>query len=161
MENKIIKPKNRYSAKDSKPLCFSKNNPKSVSRTQQHFAKSANINNIMKKYRTSGLLTDPSIIPTRKPMFGDFSNVGSFMEAQNLIIEVNNYFNSLPADVRMKFNNNIRELEAFIADPANAKEAQELGLFGKAEKAPVVPTEIPKEEEKEEEKTVPGEGTTS
>ena len=57
---------------------FPEDNPKAISRTQQHFKKEADINHILKKFKKSGLLTDPLHRPTQYPQFGDFTNVTDF-----------------------------------------------------------------------------------
>lgn len=131
MENSPIRPKTRYSYPKYQGLSCSKDNPKSVSRTQQHFGKDANVNTIMKKYGKSGLLTDPTIKPTREPFYGDFSSVPTFMDAQNKMVDVKNWFNTLPPEIRSKFNNNPFECQAWIINPENKEDAQELGLLPK------------------------------
>lgn len=129
MANQTTKPKNRYTHEKTKPTMFSKDNNKSISKTQQHFKSEADINLVMKRYNTSGLLTDPSKVPTVMPKFGDFSNVQDFHSMQNKLIEVKNYFMSLPSETRKLFDNNPQNLLSWIADPKNLKEARELGLL--------------------------------
>lgn len=128
----------RYSYKKHSGLSFNTDNPKNVSRTQQHFSKEANVNTIMKKYGKSGLLTDPTINPTRMPMYGDFSNIPTFMEAQNAIIAVKNWFNQLPPEVRSKFDNDAAKCQEWTINPDNKEEAEELGVLPKPCKAKYV-----------------------
>lgn len=108
---------------------FDKDNSKSVGRTQQHFRKEANINEILKKFKKSGLLTDPRNVPTVPPQYGDFTGVVDFQTAQNKLIAVKRYFDSLPAEIRKKFENSPEKLVYWITNPENAKEAREIGLL--------------------------------
>lgn len=129
MANQNITITNRYTHKKAKPTVFSKNNDKSVSRTQQHFKDETNINSIMKRYKASGLLTDPLHKPTTYPEFGDFTGIVDFQTMQNKQIQIRDYFMSLPAELRKRFENNPQNLMTFMSDPANVKEARELGLL--------------------------------
>lgn len=114
---------------DRKPgLDFSK----SVSRTKQSFSKDADINTIMAKYYKTGLLVDPTVVSSRRPMFGDFSDIGDFHALQLRIASVENRFNLLPSVVRNRFKNDPSLLLSFLADPNNDDEAVKLGLRPKA-----------------------------
>lgn len=158
---KIIKDTQELSIYDSGKkkvrLLFNKNNPKSVSKTEQHHREETNINRIVNKYGVSGLLTEASPTVQRYPQFGDFTNVVDFHSAQNKLVEIKTYFASLPAKLREKFNNDPRQLMAFMSNEENIKEAQELGLLEKpvvgndgsivedkpAEAAPEIPSPAP------------------
>ena len=129
MENQTIQIKTRYSYAKGPGISFTKDNPKAVSKTQQHFKKEANINCIMRKYSKSGLLTDPTVIPTRTPKFDDYSNVKDFHAMQNMILEIQSYFDSLPADIRRKFDNDPHIMQEWIINPDNKDEAIKLGLL--------------------------------
>ena len=128
MAENIVQVKGRFSYKLSPGICFSKDNSQSVSRTKQSFKKEADINCIMAKYSKTGVLVDPSRIPTRMPQFGDFSSVVDYQGLCNKKIEVDNYFMSLPASVRQRFDNDVNKLIAFMADEKNVDEALKLGL---------------------------------
>ena len=129
MAENIVEIKSRFSNRPKAGLSFSKDNPESVSRAKQSFRKEADINCIMSKYAKSGLLTDPMCVSTRMPQFGDFSAVYDFQSMQNRVIEVRNYFESLPADVRKRFDNDPQKLMEFMADDKNKDEALRLGLL--------------------------------
>jgi len=103
------------------------------SRTQQHFAKEADINTIMKRYSKTGYLVDPTIARTRIPYFGDVSFNFDFHALQIKLIEINDRFGLMPAEIREKFENSPEKCLNWLADPANAKEAGELGLLPKIE----------------------------
>lgn len=120
-------------------------------RTKQQFKKDADINNIMNKYRKTGVLTDP--ITQRQMFFGDFANIPDFVEVKQLVQSVNNSFDALPSEVRAKFKNDPTEAFKFLEDPKNKEEAIKLGLIPAPkvemelvnEKSPILP---PKEEAK-------------
>lgn len=127
--NKVTEVKVNGKVRKKVRTVFDKDNPRSVSRTQQHFKKDTNINSIMKKYKKSGLLVDPSIKPTAMPQFGDFTKVEDFHSLQNRLCEIQSYFNSLPVEIRTKFKNDPHQLMAFMNDEANHEEALRLGLI--------------------------------
>lgn len=138
MAENTITVKNRFSYVKAEGISFSKDNPKSVSRAKQSFQKEANINTIMAKYAKSGLLVDPMCVSTRMPQFGDFSAVNDFQSMQNRVLEVKRYFDSLPAVVRLRFNNSPDELLKFMSDDKNKDEALKLGLLDNALKVKYV-----------------------
>lgn len=96
-----------------------------ASRTKSEFAEEANINNIVRRANISGVLPQGQ----RQALFGDFSEVQTYEEAQTQISEANESFLHLSAEVRAKFNNNVADLLDFIDDPANKEEAITLGLL--------------------------------
>lgn len=104
-----------------------------ASKTKQSQAKKADINNIIKRYKRTGILGDPATIGKRKAIFADCTQVSDFYELQNKIVSANNAFNTLPSDVRNKFNNEPEELIRFLQDDANYEEAVRLGLVDKKE----------------------------
>ena len=98
---------------------------------RQEFKDECDINRIMKKYRSTGVL------PQRPGgMFGDFSEVGDFLEAQNFVRLASERFASLPSDVRKRFDNDPGLLLQFIQDKANREEAVKLGLIEVKSAAP-------------------------
>jgi phage internal scaffolding protein len=111
------------------------------SRTQQHFKDECDIDRILKKYSTTGFLVDP-LAPRREPLFGDFSESMSFMEAQTRIARVREAFDSLPSQIRDRFANDPHRLLAWCEDPANQKEAIELGLIPPPKKVEPVPVPV-------------------
>ena len=98
------------------------------SRTQQYFKTDSDIDRILKKYSQTGFLVDP-LAPRRDPLFGDFSESMSFMEAQTRIARVREAFDSLPSQIRDRFANDPYRLLAWCEDPDNAEEAVKLGLL--------------------------------
>jgi len=124
-------------------LVFDPNDPNSVSRTQQHFAKDLDINNIMKRYDKTGVL------PTHggTPFYGDFSAVPDLAECLNKVTSAMTGFENLPIEIKKKFNQDPIALVDFVSDPKNLKESVALGLLPKealpSEPAPVVEPGVP------------------
>ncbi|QIR82357.1 internal scaffolding protein [Chicken microvirus mg7_16] len=130
--------RSRYSPRVRVPFDFHQ-----PSRTQQHFKDECAIDRILKKYSATGFLVDP-LAPRRDPLFGDFSESISFMEAQTRIARVREAFDSLPSQIRDRFANDPYRLLAWCEDPDNAEEAVKLGLLPesalpKADPAPAEP----------------------
>lgn len=100
-------------------------------KTKQEFKNRCNINTIMSKYNKTGVLGEPLTASNRKPFFGDFSKISSMQEAQNMIIDANNQFMKLPANIRKEFGNDVLSLIEFLSDENNLEKAKELGLVKK------------------------------
>lgn len=76
------------------------------SATMQNFKDDADINCIISRFETTGVLVDPTVPVSRIPEFGDFSELPSFQESQNVIVTATNAFNALPSKIRERFGNN-------------------------------------------------------
>jgi len=88
------------------------------------------------------------ILPNVRESFGfmDVSTLGSYQENMNRVAQVNELFDSLPAEFREKYRNSPALFVEQIMAPENVEDARLLGL---APPAPVVsetpvPTEAPK-----------------
>jgi len=97
--------------------------------TQQQFAGDANINNILKKYHKTGVLP----VKGNKPLYGDFTGLLDYQEAQNIVAGANQAFQALPATIRRRFHNDPAQFVAFVGDEENRHEAEKLGLVPKKE----------------------------
>ena len=103
------------------------------SRTQQQFKEECDVNNILRNYVNTGVLTHTSDV---LPQFGDFSNVPSdYGEALALIQKSEEEFMTLPSEVREKFDNRPGNLIKFLQDENNIDEAVKLGLVNQPAKA--------------------------
>ena len=101
---------------------------KSASMTQAQFQDECDINKIMDRYFRTGCLSDP--LNQMKPgTYGDFTAMGDYMENMNKIVQAREMFDALPARVRERFGNNPGAMIDFVMNPANQKEAIELGLL--------------------------------
>lgn len=107
------------------------------SMTRQEFADEANVNNILKRYATTGVFYDPltTVKASRKPLFGDFTRFKDFQSAQDAIIEAREAFDALPVEIREKFNYDPVKLVDWLQDPSNREEAIKLGFIEKAAEA--------------------------
>ncbi len=115
-------------------------------RVRQSETDDSDINKIMGKFRATGQLTHTNLA---RPVYGDFSTTLDYQTARNSLLEATKIFDSLPARVRQRGNNDPAELIDFVANPDNDDELRELGL-----KNPIL--ERDEEEEKPPEVT-PGE----
>mgnify|MGYP002599037608 CR=1 FL=1 len=97
--------------------------------TQQHFKDECDVNNILRKYESTGLVTH---VANGTPSYGDFSSVLEFQQAQNILIEAQDAFDALPASLRKRFDNDPAVMLEFIENPDNREEAEKLGLLNKS-----------------------------
>lgn len=100
--------------------------------TNQHFAKDADINHILKRMGVVDGGTLPAELGVLDPFYyGDFTNaVDATLAMQNTII-MKDKFMMLPADIRDRFNNDPVKLFAFVTNPKNVDEAVKLGLLAR------------------------------
>lgn len=93
--------------------------------TIQSQREEADINVILRRFGVTGQLPQVRMPPT----FGDFSGVGDYQDAQNLLLEAKASFNQLDPAIRVKmFDNDPGKFVAFCSDPANLPEMRKLGL---------------------------------
>ena len=115
----------------------------SPSRTQQQFKEECDVNNILRNYVNTGVLTHTSAVA---PEFGDFSQMPEdYGEALALIAKSKEQFDMLPSDVRERFDNQPVNLINFLQDEKNIEEAVKLGLVKAEAKASNVEDETSKE----------------
>lgn len=111
-------------------LVFDPKDVRSKSKTHQSFAKDADINVIMGRYRKTGILVDPlAVNPYKRPNFGDFSDVQDLPVMLERIRQADMAFMCLPAAVRERFGNDVSKLLDFVNDPKNLVEAVNLKLL--------------------------------
>ncbi len=113
---------------------------KDKKRVKQSEAEACDINVMMKRWQSGGVPP----IPSGQEAYGDFSSVGSYIQALDAVMLAESSFNKLPSAVRTKFENDPAQLIEFIADPANEDEARDLGLLEpKPPETPPAPPETP------------------
>lgn len=93
---------------------------------KSEFKESCDVNYILMKYLKAGV--QPHQAPPLE-CFGDYSSTQSYQDSQNLLIEVNEHFNTLPSAVRRRFANDPAAFLAFCEDSKNEKEMFSLGLI--------------------------------
>lgn len=92
---------------------------------QQHMVDDTDINKLMERYVQTGELPQLSA----PPLQGDFTNVMSYQDALNLMIQARQSFEALPAKVRSRFDHDPAQFVAFMSDEANRDEIRQMGLW--------------------------------
>lgn len=97
------------------------------SRTKQSFKDEVDINRIMDRFHSTGLL------PPQKPQgrFGDFTGAEDYLTQATRVLEAQRAFEDLPADVRDYCENDPAELLDILNNPEREEERQELGFIDK------------------------------
>jgi phage internal scaffolding protein len=96
-----------------------------VGRTEQHHKSECDIDNIIRKYDKTGLI---SHVNTAVAQYGDFTEVNEYQESLNMVINAQNAFMELPSEIRKRFGNDPGEFFEFATDPDNHDELVKLGL---------------------------------
>lgn len=131
----------RYSVTGEKPgIKFDQ-----PSQTLQSFKDDADINCIIARFENTGVLVDPTVPVSRTPQFGDFSDMPSYQEAQNVLVAANNAFSDLPANIRERFGNDPGAYFDFVQSLKEGSEdyaeAIRLGIIDKPlDSTPKVPS---------------------
>lgn len=101
--------------------------------TKSEFKEETDINNIIARYKKTGILPQPVMEAARR--YGDFSSVPTYQEMFDRVHAAQEVFSALPAHVRKKFNNDPGE---FLA-ASDTKEGLDLMIeLGLATKRPDV-----------------------
>lgn len=98
---------------------------KSKGRTRQDDLERSNINNIIKRYKSSNELP----IQNREAFFADVSSMPDFQSAMNLVDAAREGFMSLPAEVRAIHDNNPAAFIDWTSNPDNRDEMVRMGLL--------------------------------
>lgn len=138
-----VRPRSRYSERLRVKTVLPKG-----SRTKQSFKAECDINNILKKYRDTGILTHTR---DSQPLYGDFSEITDYQGSLNQVIQAQEAFEQLPALVRKRFANDPGKFVEFVQDDKNYDEALKLGLLDPEK----VQHKLNKEEPKKKEDTKP------
>jgi len=109
-----------YSPRERKPFSCD-----GESLTQQSAKDSCDINKILAGYNKTGLVTH---INRRPGLYDDISHITDYAECYNKILLAQEAFDTLPAKVRKKFNNDPEAFVAFVSNPDNLEEMKSLGL---------------------------------
>lgn len=116
------------------PKFFTKYNPPKIpgfssemeSKVQEQFADACQTDTIIRKYNMMGI--NP-FIAAGGSQYLDTTQIPSFVAAQNVQIKVKEYFEGLPSDIRLEFNNDPMEFAEFVSDPQNAEYLREIGVL--------------------------------
>lgn len=116
------------------PKFFTKYNPPKISgfssemesKVQEQFADACQTDTIIRKYNMMGV--NP-FIASGGSQYLDTTQIPSFVAAQNAQIKVKEYFEGLPADIRLEFNNDPMQFAEVVSDPRNAEYLREIGVL--------------------------------
>ena len=108
------------------------------SMTIQSAADETDINVMIARYQKTGSFHASTNMPTVRPDFGDFVAVPDYQNAMNILIQAQDQFAALPAQIRDRFANSPENYLAFLSDSSNKEEAIKLGLVN----APVVVEDV-------------------
>jgi len=95
------------------------------SMTQQQFKNQCDINQIIKKYEKTGMITH---LNNNQGNYADFTNIKDFQTNLNMVINAQSSFDALPSEIRKRFGNNPSNLIDFVQNNSNYEEAVKLGL---------------------------------
>lgn len=121
-DDDYIDPGYQKTDKEGRPVDIDGNPEPSL--TVQDQLEECDINLIVKKHEATGILP----VMNLPPVFGDFSDVKSYQDALQIVIEADKTFSALPADVRKRFGNDPAQFLDFVDDPKNADELVKMGL---------------------------------
>lgn len=116
------------------PKFFTKYNPPKVpgfssemeSKVQEQFADACQTDTIIRKYNMMGV--NP-FIAAGQSQYLDTTQIPDFICAQNAQIKVKEYFEGLPSDIRLEFNNDPMQFAEVVSDPRNADYLREIGVL--------------------------------
>lgn len=116
------------------PKFFTKYNPPKVpgwnseldSKVQEQFADACQTDTIIRKYNAMGV--NP-FIASGSCRYLDTTEIPSFVTAQNAQVKVKEYFEGLPADIRLEFNNDPMQFAEVVSDPRNSDYLREIGVL--------------------------------
>lgn len=135
-----------YSSQPRKPF-----EPSGESKTQQHHVELVKVQNLIKQYDRSGVLTH---VAQGVAHYGDYSKVNEYQQYLDFVNAANSLFAELPSNIREKFGNDPGQFFEYATDPKNKGDMEEMGLFPK-------PQEISKEKPKSPESPPSGDNKSS
>lgn len=101
------------------------------SRTKQSHKDECDVNNIVRKHASTGLLNH---VTRREPLYGDFTGVISLQDSLENVAAAQAEFDALPSAIRAAANNDPLEFARMVAHPEGAAALEEAGLvFGGGE----------------------------
>lgn len=110
------------------------------SKTKQSMAAECDINNIMAKYRATGLVDHVARYGGQYGFLPDETDYQTNLES---VREAREAFESLPSKIRTQFENDPAKFLGFVLDPANKAAVAELGLGPDSDAMPAAPAPAP------------------
>lgn len=113
---------------------FTKYNPPKIpgfssemeSKVQEQFADACQTDNIIRKYNAMGV--NP-FVSTGNSQYLDTTQIPDFFVAQNAQVKVKEFFEGLPSDIRLEFNNDPMQFAEVVSDPQNMDYLREIGVL--------------------------------
>ena len=99
--------------------------PEGLSRTKQSFAADCDINAIVRRWASTGVLEHQVL---KEPRYGDFSTAGDYLGALNKVQEADDNFMQLPVELRNECDNDPSKFIEWTHNPENRKALEEKGL---------------------------------
>lgn len=97
------------------------------SRTKQSELADSDINNIMARYALTGVA--PNMRDPAQALYGDFSEIEDYQTSLAKVASAEERFNSLPVELRKKFDYDPQNMIDFILDERNREECIKLGFI--------------------------------
>lgn len=92
---------------------------------KQSFKDEVDINTIVKRFGLGYEMPTPEFLPGTQ----DFTGIGDFHSAMNLIARAKEQFEEFPAHIRTRFQNNAADWADFCLDEKNRAELADMGLL--------------------------------
>lgn len=102
-------------------------------RVQEHYKDQVDINNILAKYRKTGVIDH---VKKTQAKYGDFTDMLDVAGNLDKVKKAEQAFEQLPAELRNKFKNSIPAFFEYLKDDANTEECIKMGLKKPKDKAP-------------------------
>lgn len=96
------------------------------SKVQEQFADACQTDTIIRKYNMMGV--NP-FISAGGSQYLDTTQIPEFVVAQNAQVKVKEYFEGLPSDIRLEFNNDPMQFAEVVSDPRNADYLRDIGVL--------------------------------
>ena len=94
--------------------------------TDQSGASDSDINNIVARYKQTGVLPD---IKQTAQQFIDCTQIRDYQDSKNTIAKANSLFHQLPAELRALMQNNPANTHNFFTDPRNKEILESYGYL--------------------------------
>lgn len=107
--------------------------------TQQSFKDECDVNNILRRYDQTGLITHVQQV---QGQYGDFTQVNEYRESLDVVRHAQDSFLALPAKVREQFGNDPGSFIEFVTNPQNAGKMVEMGLASPVKEVKPLANEI-------------------
>jgi len=109
-----------YGEKIKTPLFF-----EDKTRTKQAMKDETNINFIMDKFHKTGVIAHEN---KYEGQYGEFAAI-DYHQAMNTVIRANEMFESVPSNIRKKFDNDPAQFLNFVTNEENRAEMEKMGLL--------------------------------